>query len=85
MTAHEQRVGVSTDYVQVTHAATSSWRNGNTSMETQHVNAVSRQKIPRTCCNALSLHDPAPWMTLEDLRRKMEVVRRKMEDNSLMT
>ena len=22
-------------------------------------------KIPRTCYNALSLHDPAPWMTFQ--------------------
>ena len=55
---------VSTDYVQVTHAARSSGRNGNTSMET-HVYAVSRQKIPRTCCNVPSLHDPASWMTFQ--------------------
>ena len=62
-TNHGQRGGVSTAYVQVTHAARSSGRNGNTSMETQHVYAVSRQKIPRICCNTPSLHDPAPWMT----------------------
>ena len=43
----------------------SSGRNGNTSMETQPVYAVSRQKIPRACCNAPSLHDPAPWMTFQ--------------------
>ena len=33
--------------------------------DTQHVNAVSRQKILRTCCNAPSLHDPAHWMTFQ--------------------
>ena len=33
-----------TDHVQITHAARSSGRNGNTSMVTQHVYAVSRQK-----------------------------------------
>ena len=65
MTAHGHRGCVLTDYVQVTHAARSSGRNGNTSMEIQHVNAVSRQKIPRTCCNAPSLHDPEPWMTFQ--------------------
>ena len=57
MTAHGQRGCVSTDYVQVTHEARSSGRNGNTSMETQHVYANSRQKIPRTCDNAPSLDD----------------------------
>ena len=57
MTAHGQCGDVLTDYVQVTHAARSSVRNGITSMETQHVYAVSRQEIPRTCCNAPSLDD----------------------------
>ena len=57
--------GVSTVYVQLTYASRSSGRNGNTSMETQYVNVVSRQKIPRTCCNASSLHDPAPWITFQ--------------------
>ena len=52
MTSHGQRGGVSTDYVHVTHAAMSSGRIGNTSMET-HVNAVA------------AMHDHAPWMTFE--------------------
>ena len=38
MTAHGQCRGVSTDYVQLTHAVRSIGRNGNTLMETQHVN-----------------------------------------------
>ena len=34
-------------------------------METQHVYAVLRQKISRTCCNAPFLHDHAHWMTFQ--------------------
>ena len=65
MTGCLRPTNVDLDYAQVIHAARSSRRNRNTSMETQHVYAVSRQKIPRTCCNASSLHDPAPWMTFQ--------------------
>ena len=62
MAAHGQRGGVLTDYVQGTYAARISGRNGNTSMETQHMNAVSPQKISR---NAPSMNDPTPWMTFQ--------------------
>ena len=61
MAAHGQRGGVATDYVHVTHAARSSGRNGNISMETQHVNAgLATENTGAHAANVPSLHDPVP-------------------------
>ena len=37
----------------------------DTMVVTQHVNVDKTQRPSNTCCNALFLHSPAPWMTFK--------------------
>ena len=58
--------------------------SGDTSTETQPVNAGWQQKARLTCYNAHSSHTPAPW-TPSRVQRYSSSMHRAMEEDSLMT